>query len=229
MRFSKETAGTTLLLVAGAALVVVLVMTTIPFGSLDDEDVSSDGIEIQISPVPSPTTDRPIEQFRGGCPPDGFLTGGEVFSDKPPQKIDPRLLDFMQGEMVDSLGETHRFVQARAFCLFIDDGRVKGVVNYDYSDLGPVKADPFVALSFWTSRQKIDLGTVCEIDWDWNYSPCESEDPVEEVPQEAEEQQEPEPEPPSLLEGGLVLAFSGYSSLPSAESPVLWEEEKREK
>lgn len=219
------------LVLATALLLVFSAVRTSPWTGEEGEPTDN-GVEIEISPSPSPssaTTDRSIEQFRGGCPPDGFLTGGEVFSDKPPQKIDPRLFDFMQGEMVDSLGETHRFVQARAFCLFIDDGRVKGVVNYDYSELGPVQADPFVALSFWTSRQKIDPGTVCEIDWDWNYSPCESADPVEEVPQEAEEQQEPEPEPPSLLEGGLVLAFSGYSSLPSAESPVLWEEEKREK
>ncbi len=202
MRFSKETAGTTLFLAACAVLIFVLVMTTILLGSSDDGGVSNDGIEIQISPVPSSTTDGLIEQFRGGCPPDGFLTGGEVSSDKPPQKIDPRLRALMQGEMVDSLGETHRFVQARAFCLFIDDGRVKGVVNYDYSWLGPENADPFVALSFWTSRQKIDRGTVCEIDWDWNYHPCESEDPVEEAPQEAEEQREPE-EP---LEGDRVVA-----------------------
>jgi hypothetical protein len=153
----------------------------------------------------------------------------EESSDKPPQKIDPRLRDLMQEEMVDSLGETHRFVQARAFCLFTDDGRVKGIVNPYYSWLGPVDADPFVALSSWMNRQKIDHGTVCEIDWDWSYHPCDGEVPVEEVPQEAEEQREPEPELPLLLEGGLVLAFSSYSSLPSAECPVLWEKEKREK
>ncbi len=227
MRFSKETAGMALFLAACAVFVFVLVVTTTPFDSLDDEDVPSDGIEIQISPVSPSTTDGSVEQFLGGCPPDGFLTGGEESSDKPPQKIDPRLFDLMQGEMVDSLGETHRFVQARAFCLFIDDDRVKGVVHYDYSGLGSENADPFVALSSWMNRQEIDRGTACKIDWDWNDHPCEGEDPVEEVPQEEEEQQEPEP--PSLLEGGLVLALSDFSSLPSSGGTDAWEKEKREK
>ncbi len=223
MRFSKETAGTTLFLVACAVLIFVLAMGIIPLGSSDDGGVSNDGIEIQISPVPSSTIDRPIEQFRGGCPPDGFLTGGEVSSDKPSQKIDPRLRALMQGEMVDSLGETHRFVQARAFCLFIDDGRVKGVVHYDYSGLDPENANPFVALSSWMSRQKIDRGIACKIDWDWDPHPCEREDPVEEIPQEEEEQQEQEP--PSLLEGGLVFVSSNFSCLRSSGSTYTREEE----
>jgi hypothetical protein len=197
-----------LLLIGGGAFVLWLLLA----GAGEEGGSLSDGeVEIEISPEPSPTTDRPTEHFQGGCPPSKAMARGEKPTDYPPQEIDPRLFDLMQEETMDSLGGTHCLVQTRAFCLFTgDDGRVKGIVNPHYSWLGPEHADPFVALVFWMSKEGIDPRTVvCEIDWDWDPHPCESEDPVEEVPPEPEEQQEPEEEPEEEperpREGGRVI------------------------
>ncbi len=124
MRFSKNAVGIALFLATCFVLIFVLMMT-IPSWPSEDDGVRSGGVEVQISPTPSPsstTTEVSAERFQGGCPPDGAVTGGEVVTSKLPQKINTRLLDLMQEEVEDSLGETHRFVQRKAFCLFTDDG-----------------------------------------------------------------------------------------------------------
>jgi len=205
MRISKDAVRTTLLLVGCVVMASILALVVLSWPS--EDDAPSDGIEIQISPVPSPTssvtTKTFAEQFQGGCPPDGAVTGGEVLTNKPSQRIDPRLFDLMQEEVEDSLGETHRFVQKRAFCLFTDDGRVKGVLNSYYARVGQLYADPLVVLAFWLNKRGIDVeATICQIEWVWSESPCGRNDPVEEVPQESEEQQEPE----KPLEGDHTFA-----------------------
>jgi hypothetical protein len=163
----------------------------------DSNSTMSDGVEIQITPLSSPVsstskTNPSGEKFQGGCPPDNAMTPEEIFMEVPPQKIDPRLLDFMEEVAQDDLGEDRLVAQERAFCLFTDDGRVKGLLNHYYARLGQRYANPIDALAFWMSKRKIDLETICQIEWVWSEPPCKPpDDTKEESPAEEQEPDSP--------------------------------------
>lgn len=139
--------------------------------------------------APASAVDTSVERFSGGCPPENAAIEGDATANDTPQKIDPKLLDLMQEE-VEGQDETHMVVQSRAFCLFTDDGRVKGVLNSCYMQVGQGCANPINALNFWMNRQGIDVEVICQIEWVWSDPPCEPPDDIEEAP--AEEEQEPE-------------------------------------
>lgn len=141
--------------------------------------------------APTSTEAASDERFSAGCPPENAATEGEVTTNDASQKIDPKLRDLMLEE-VKGQDETHTVVQREAFCLFTDDGRLKGVLNSCYMQVGQGCADPIDALAFWMSKQGIDVETICQIEWVWSDPPCEpSDDAEEESPAEEQEPEDP--------------------------------------
>ena len=197
------------LFVAGTLLLAIVIAIFVFQIQEDGSLISSgDGIEIKITPIASPVDKVEYSgPFQGGCPPNGAMIFGDQ-SPQPSQKYDPALTDkLVRVERFDGT-VVHKF-ETKAFCLFLDDGVVKGVLNYGYAGKDGPPADPFLEVLLWMSRQKIDANSACEIVWIWD-DPCGSSNPTEpdkENPSGGDEDGDPDREEPGEQpEGDTGLA-----------------------
>jgi len=153
-------------------LVIVILASALP-GAILVSQAQEGGRAL--SEAEGVSTSRPGAEytghFPGGCPPNAAATPGEQQSHITQKNLSGLIERLHRVEGPDGVVIKY---EADAFCFFLDDGLVKGVLFHGYNALGR-RLDPKIELWRWFVQQGLDPAMMCNIDWIWDLNPCEPE------------------------------------------------------